>query len=141
MKTELLILEQLKAFLASNLSAHIETREDISIPEIDAGNIEIDYPDPDSMVESTMFYVVPENVNYSPVTYSSEEAQFEITIYILCKKEKRETLIKLIFAYFDALYSCIKSDPSLGAFVDNTNLISQVFYPAVEASKTKVEIS
>jgi hypothetical protein len=138
MKTEMELLQQLAAYMANNLNNHILQSEEFTIEEISAENILVDYPDTDSMKHSTMFYIVPDTETFGALTTCSDLAEMSITVFILCKKDKQENLIKKVFAYFSAFYSCIKEDVSLDSFVDTTNLASMEFYPAVEANKSIV---
>jgi hypothetical protein len=69
---------------------------------------------------------------------SSDLAVMDVTIYLLSKKDKQESLITKVFTYFTALYRCLKADISLNSIVDTTNLITMEFYPAVEANKSIV---
>lgn len=136
MKTELELLQQLKTFLSENLNNYIDNP--LEVPEISASNIEIDYPDTDNMRCPTMFYIVPDVATFENLTMSSDLTNFDITIFILTKKDKQENLIAKIFSYFTAFYQCLKSDISLGSYVDNTNLSTMEFYPAVEGNKSIV---
>lgn len=138
MKDELQVLNQLEKFIADNINTFIDSEEDLE--EITSEHVSVDYPDTDNMKKDTMFFIVPDVENFEELTISSDLADFNVTIYLLSKRDKQENLIKKVFAYFSALYRCLKSDATLSSFVDATNLITMEFYPAVEGSKTIVGI-
>jgi hypothetical protein len=145
MKTELEVLQQLQTFISTNLNTYITNphdldEEDLDIPDITISNVVIDYPDTDNMKCETMFYIVPDIENFNNLTMSSDLAELDATIFILTKKDKQENLISKIFAYFSAFYQCIKADSSINSYVDNTNLSTMEFFPAVEGNKSIVGI-
>jgi hypothetical protein len=139
-KTELQVLNQLELFIAENINTYLEQGEEFLIEEISQDNVKVDYPDTDNMKRDTMFFIVPDTENFDELTINSDLADLNTTLYILCKKDKQENLIKKVFAYFSSLYLCIKSDTTLSSFVDATNLTSMDFYPAVEGNKSVVGI-
>jgi len=143
MKTELQVLKQLETYIPTNLNSYIDNPhnsdpEDLDIVDITSSNVLIDYPDTDKMPCPTMFYIVPDIVNFENLTMSSDVAFFDVTVFLLCKKDKQENLITKIFAYYAALYECIKADISLGGYVDDTDMSTMEFFPAVEGQKTIV---
>lgn len=139
-KDELSVLNQLEKYIAENINTFIESGEDFDLEEITSDHVTVDYPDTDNMKKDTMFFIVPDIENFQELTISSDLADLNVTIYLLSKRDKQENLIKKVFAYFSALYSCLKNDGSLSSFVDATNLVSMEFYPAVEGNKTTVGI-
>ena len=56
------------------------------------------------------------------------------------KGEANATLIKKVFAYFNALFSLLGNNRTLDGFVDGARLVSMDYYPAVTASKNIVAI-
>lgn len=143
MKLENEILESLKKYLIENINNSIDiVNDDVSLrlDTVTKDSINIDYPDTDSMKNSIMFYILPDNEVFSDFTLGGDLAQFNNTIYIIVKKDNQENLIKKVFKYYGALIHCIKSDPSLGSIVDETKMMSMEFYPAVEANKNIVAI-
>lgn len=63
MKTEMKVLERLKETMVSQLNSLIETMDGVLSEDIDAQNVEIDFPDTDNMRKSSMFYIQPDGEN------------------------------------------------------------------------------
>lgn len=145
MKTEIEVLKQLKTFISTELNSYIDNPHDIDPTDVDViditgDNVVLDYPDTDNMKCATMFYIVPDVANFENLTMSSDLTNLDVTVFILTKKDKQENLISKIFAYFSALYKCIKADTSINSYVDNTDIMTMEFFPAVEGNKTIVGV-
>jgi len=134
------VLEKVKSFLVDHINSNVEAIAGLTIDTISADNILIDYPDTDSMKNNVMFYIVPENEDFTYLTLSSDLASMYATIYILVKRDNQQNLIKKAFSYFSAMYQTIREEPSLGGEVDEATFETMEFYPAVEANKSIVGI-
>ncbi len=139
MKNELAILNQLKNVLQSQLNDHLEA----GLPQIDGNSIAIDFPDTDLMPRSTMFYIVPNWADYEALSTESDNSTFNVALFILCKKDRQESLTMKIYGYFNALYSLLRNNIGLDGYVDFTDVNDAEFYPAVEGNRNVqgVEVS
>ena len=142
MKTELQVLNQYKDVIAKQLNNYLHEDEENSgiLDPIDENNVVIDYPDPDNMRKSTMFFIQPETSEISDLTSIADLEEMTITTYIICKRDKSETLIKKVFGYFTSLFALVRDNTTLDGFVDFTKITTMEFYPAVDASKTVAAI-
>ena len=138
MKTELQVLERLKDVISTQLNKYLkEDKENFELLElIDSDNVEIDFPDTDNFRKKTMFWVEPQTEDIEDLTTGSDLAQMQLSIYILCKRDKSENLVKKVFGYFTALFALIKDNQTLDEFVDFTKITTMEFYPAVTADRT-----
>lgn len=141
MITEMQVLEKLREIIGSDLNDHFQAAGNItSLDPISEDNIEIDYPDVDSPRKDSMFYIQPDYENLEPLSVHSDLSTLTATIYILCKGAKQSTLIERNFALFTALYSLLRSDPSLEGFIEASRITDLDYYPAVTASRTMTAI-
>lgn len=140
MKTEMQVLERLKETIASQLNPLIENSDGVLPEDIDAQNVEINFPDTDNMRKNSMFYIQPDGENLEDLSMSSDIATMDSTIFILCKGSACSTLIKKVFGYYSALYSLLRGNQTLDGFVESIRLTNMEYYPAVTASKTMTAI-
>ena len=138
MKTEWQILEQLKEVIGTQLNDYLNADEENYelLEKINKDNIEIDFPDVDNFKKSTMIWIEPLTEDIEDLTTSSDSAQMQISIYILCKKNKSEILIRKVFGYFTALFALLKDNQTLDEFVDFIKISTMEFYPAVTADRS-----
>lgn len=138
MKTEMQVLEHLATLIPDGLKKHLasdNTRDGIS--EL---NVKIDFPDIDNMRKDNMFYLVPEYENIEELTVSSDRAEFEVKVFIISKKGNSEALVKRVFDLYTAFYLFMRSDPTLGGFIDYSRITDMDYYPALTASSTMVAV-
>jgi hypothetical protein len=136
MKTEMQVLDRLKAVIASSLAGRQEIEEGVSVTAFDEGNIEIDFPDVDAMRRSTMCFIQPDYENLEPLGMGSDLATMRATVFILCKGASNAILVKRVFALYNALYLLVRGDPTLGGFIEDARITDMDYYPAVTASAT-----
>ena len=136
MKTEMQVLERLKAVIATDLVGLQEIEEGISIERFDEKNVEIDFPDVDSMRRPTMLYIQPDYENLEPLGMHSDLATLRATVFILCKGAPNAILVRRTFALYSALYLLVRGDPTLGGFIEDARITDMDYYPAVTASAT-----
>lgn len=144
MKTEMQVLEHLKTIISSQLLAHQNPEDENMIDStVDEKNVEIDFPDVDTMRRNTMFFIQPDYENLEPLGMASDLATMRVTVFVLCKGASSVTLVKRVFAYYTAFYILMRSNPTLDGFIDNTHITDMDYYPAVTASKTitAIEVS
>jgi hypothetical protein len=136
MITEMQVLERLKATIARDLVGLQEHEEGIPIEQFDEKNIEIDFPDVDSMRRPTMLYIQPDYGNLEPLGMRSDLATMRATVFLLCKGAPNAILVKRVFALYSALYLLVRGDPTLGGLIDDARVTDMDYYPAVTASAT-----
>lgn len=137
MKTELQVLNKLKDVIATQLNNWLKEDEENSgkLNPITKDNVIIDFPDPDHMPKSTVFYIEPETSDIEDLTSMADLEQMTVTVYIMCKRDKNEVLIQKVFGYFTALFALIRNNMTLDEFVDFTKITTMEFYPYVDATK------
>lgn len=129
MKTEYNVLEQLRDYISEHLCEYYDD-EDYATEF----GVEIDFPNTDNMKYKTMFFIEPESVTLEDLTQVTDLAQMTASVYIFCKRDSQENLIKRVFFYFNSFYKMVRSNDTLDNFVDFTKITSSEFYPAVEAT-------
>ena len=140
MITEMQVLERLKTVIATDMIGLQESEEGISIEHFDDKNIEIDFPDVDSMRRPAMLYIQPDYENLEPLGMQSDLATMRATIFLLCKSAPNAILVKRVFALYGALYLLLRGDPTLGGFIEDARITDMDYYPAVTASTTVTAI-
>ena len=140
MITEMQVLERLKTVIATDLIGLQESEEGISIEQFDDKNIEIDFPDVDSMRRPTMLYIQPDYENLEPLGMHSDLATMRATVFLLCKGAPNAILVKRTFALYGALYLLLRGDPTLGGFIEDARITDMDYYPAVTSSTTVTAI-
>ena len=137
MRTEMQVLEHLKATITEKINSFRDTGDrDVPIPGIGEKNIEIDFPDVDSMRCPTMFFIQPDYQNLEPLGMASDLATMRATIFILCKGASNAILVRRVFAWYTALYILMRADPTLDGFIGDSRITDMDYYPAVTASAT-----
>ncbi len=140
MISEMQVLERLKAVIATSLFALMEPGVEISVKQFDETNVEIDFPDVDSMRRPTMLYIQPDYENLEPLGMNSDLATMRATVFLLCKSAPNAILVKRVFALYSALYLLVRGDPTLGGFIEGSRITDMDYYPAVTASATVTAI-
>jgi len=136
MKTELSVLNRLADVIATQLNNYLKEDEDYSglLDEIDEQNVEVDFPDVDNMPKKNMFYIEPESEEIEDSTTCSDEATMYVTLYILCKRDTNERLVKKVYGYFTALYCLLRANQDLDGYIDFSRVSTVEYYPAVTAT-------
>jgi hypothetical protein len=140
MKTEMQVLEHLKELIATSLVALMEPEAEIAVKQFDEGNVEIDFPDVDSMRRPVMLYIQPDYENLEPLGMGSDLATMRATVFLLCKGAANSILVRRTFALYNALYLLVRGDPTLGGFIEDARITDMDYYPAVTASATVTAI-
>ncbi len=140
MKSEMQVLERLKAVMATSLIALMEGEPEIAVKQFDETNIAIDFPDVDGMRRPTMLYIQPDYENLEVLGMHSDLATLRATVFILCKGAANAILVKRVFALYSALYLLVRDDPTLGGFIEDARITDMDYYPAVTASATVTAI-
>lgn len=136
MKTELSVLNRLKDVIADQLNDWLKEDEEYSelLEEIDDKNVLVDFPDVDNMPKNSMFYIEPNSEDIEDMTTCSDAARLNATIFILCKRDKNEVLVKKVFGYFTALYCLLRNNQDLDEYIDFSKITAVDYYPAVTAT-------
>jgi len=95
----------------------------------------IDFPSVDQMPAGTMIYLQPNYAEYEALATTNDRSVFNISVFLLCKRDQRMNLTLKMYGYFNALFECIRRSMDLGGVVDFTHIDNVEFYPAVEANK------
>lgn len=131
MKNELTILQALCSVIQGQINDHVPD----DLGKLTENNIAMDFPDTDLMSKNTMIYLVPNWAEYEGLSTNSDSSTLNISVFILCKKDKQENLIRKIHGYFNALYSLLRHNLSLDGQVDFTDVDDADFYYAVEGNR------
>jgi hypothetical protein len=140
MKTEMQVLEHLKELIATSLVALMEGEAEIAVKQFDEANVEIDFPDVDSMRRPVMLYIQPDYENLEVLGMGSDLATMRATVFILCKGAANSILVRRTFALYNALYLLVRGDPTLGGFIEDARITDMDYYPAVTAGATVTAI-
>ena len=140
MKTEMQVLERLKAVIATSLVALMEPEGEIAVKQFDEANVEIDFPDADSMRRPVMLSIQPDYENLEPLGMGSDLATMRATVFILCKGAANAILVRRVFALYNALYLLVRGDPTLGGFIEDARITDMDYSPAVTAGATVTAI-
>ena len=136
MKTELSVMNRLADVIGEQLNSFLSEDKDYSglLDEVSLDNVEVDFPDVDNMPQKTMFYIEPESEEIDDATTCSDVATMNVTVYILCKRDTNERLIRKVYGYFTALYCLLRSNQDLDGYIDFSRVAEVNYYPAVTAT-------
>lgn len=140
MKTEMQVLEKLKETMASGIVAFYENEGEPEPQAIDVKSIEIDFPDADGMPRDTMMFIQPDGESIEALSMGSDLATMDAEVCIMCKGAPNAVLIRRVFAWCNALYRLLRTDRTLGGFIDSSAVTGLEYYPAVTASKSMTAI-
>lgn len=135
MITILQITDAVQNVIATELNKHLK-----ELPPITSKNVEVDFPEPDSQTCSTMFFIVPNYAENEELTCNADFSEADFSIFISCKRDKSENLIRKIYGYLTALEQTIWDNQELGGLVDFSDIVSSEFYPATSMDKTMAGI-
>ena len=109
---------------------------DVSVPKITEANIKIDFPDIDALPQQNMIYIVPDYLELQPQTTCSQMCDNNVKIFIFCKRDKHDNLIKRASTYFNAICQVCIRYTSLDGSVNLSQLGSADYYPSVTADNS-----
>lgn len=138
MKTEYQVMEKLQEVLSRGILEHLElkaVRENLG-----ADNFLIDFPDVDNMRKDIMFYIQPEYEDLEDLTVSSDTAAFDVSIYILCRRDTNANLIRKVFDCYQAIYQALRKNDSLDGFIEFSRITDMEYYPSVSSGQTMTAI-
>lgn len=139
MKNTISVLEGVRKFLAENINKYIDNNNPflgVKVPELEDKNVMVDFPDIDSLPFKDTIYIIPDYFEINPQTTCSQLVDNNIKIYIFCKRDKHDNLIRRSSTYFNALCQCVIRDTTLGGTVNLAQLGSCDYYPSVTAENT-----
>lgn len=124
MKTTLDILKQLQNVLIKELG----TKEYAVLQ---------DYPDSDRCIKGTTLFLVPDSGIIEGLTTGSDACQLEVTLYIICRRNKSDTLMQMAFDCFERVYKLLREDPSLEGYIADTMVTDFDYYPSTGIESEK----
>ena len=130
MKNELTVMNSLLSEMQSNLNSYLDSE----LEPLSSESMMIEFPDVDQMPKSTMIYIQPDYAEYEALATTNDQASFRMSVFVLCKRDKRENLTTKFFGYFNGVYALLRSNISLSGAVDFTDIVDVNFYPAVEGN-------
>ena len=123
----------------TGLSDTIKNTVNDYLPEDFSGITEkqvlIDFPSVDQMPAGVMVYIQPNYAEYETLATTNDRSIFNVSVFLLCKRDQKRNLTLKMYGYFNALFECIRRSMSLGGVVDFTHIDNVEFYPAVEANR------
>ena len=125
------VIEALQTTIVSGINTYLDS----SLAEISDKQVLIDFPSVDQMPYGTMVYLQPNYAEYEALATTNDRSVFNISVFLLCKRDQRTNLTLKMYGYFNALFECIRRSMDLGGVVDFTHIDNVEFYPAVEANK------
>lgn len=96
-----------------------------------------DYPDSDRCIKETTLFLVPDSGLIEGLTTSSDECSLDVTLYIICRRKKSDTLMQKVFDCFERVYKLLRGDPSLDGYVVNTMITDFDYYPSTGIESEK----
>lgn len=136
MINELVITKKLREVISTELNNYLGPAEESDVlSSIGEKNVVIDFPAPDQMPMNVMFYIQPNYADFETLSVESDSSVFNVSVFILCKRDKQENLTLKIYGYFNALYRLLRNDLSLSGTVDFSEVTDVQFYPAIEANR------
>lgn len=138
MKNTIQVLDGVRECFANHINDYIDSNNpfDIKVPEMKNEYIKVDFPDIDSLPYQNTIYIIPDYIELSPQTTCTQMVDNNIKIYIFCKRDKHDNLIKRASTYFNALCQVCIRYTSLDGAVNLCQLESCDFYPSVTADNT-----
>lgn len=136
MITPLDIADTIQEFFIIELPAWIDEFDSPELPleELDDEQIIVAWPDTDRYQSPAMIFLQPGQDDISPLTLGTEQHSLVCDIYIVCRKDTPENIMRKAFRYYAALKSALYADRSLGGFCDEALFSAVDFFPNVEAN-------
>ncbi len=123
MRNELTILNALKRTIVDGLEG------------ADDSNVIIDFPDIDKMPKTFTIFLQPNWSDYENLSTSSDSSTFDVSVFLICKKDTRSNLTIKVYEKFNALYLLLRQNTTLNGEADFTQITDADFYPAVEGNQ------
>lgn len=138
MKNTIEVFERVKQFIQDHINEYLDENNPyaVKVPKLTKDNFAIDFPDIDKMPQQNMIYIVPDYMNLSPQTTCTTLMDNNIKLYIMCKRDAHDNLIKRASTYFNALCQVCIRNTTLGGAVNLCELGSADYYPSVSAVNT-----
>lgn len=121
--------------LASTILEHVNDYLPAEFSGITEKQVLIDFPSVDQMPSGTMIYVQPNYAEYEALATTNDRTAFNVSVFLLCKRDQQRNLTLKMYGYFNALFECIRRHQELGGVADFTHIDNVEFYPAVEANR------
>ena len=131
MINELNVIDSLRETILKNLNGYLP--EDFS--GLTEKQVIIDFPSVDQMPAGTMIYLQPNYADYEALATTNDRTIFNVSVFLLCKRDQKRNLTLKMYGYFNALFECIRRNQDLGGVVDFSHIDNVEFYPAVEANR------
>jgi len=129
-KTDLDVMNKLRDVIANQLNSCLEE----GVDEIKDKGVIIDFPDTDQMPDKNCIYIQPNDASIEDLTTGSDYQTSSFSLFIVCKRDKKENITKKIFKYFEGLYALLRGNMTLDSYVDFTSITGYTYYPMLEAS-------
>ena len=139
MTSELDIIKGLHDILVRDINSYTSN----AVEGMDDKSIVCDFPDIDNMRKPTMIYLQPNYSDYEPLTYSSDQTAYTMSIFIVAKKASSQVLQEKVFALYDAVYRLLKTNNTLDSIVAWVGVQTMDYYPALtaDAGTKGIEVS
>ena len=131
MINELNVIDSLRETILKDLNGYLP--EDFS--GLTEKQVIIDFPSVDQMPAGTMIYLQPNYADYEALATTNDRTIFNVSVFLLCKRDQKRNLTLKMYGYFNALFECIRRNQDLGGVVDFSHIDNVEFYPAVEANR------
>lgn len=138
MKNQIEVLEGVRQFIADNINTYLNQNNpfNIVVPELSDKQIIVDFPDIDSLPFANTIYIIPDYMELNPQTVCTNIVNNNVKVFIFCKRDKHDNLIRRSSTYFNALAQVCIRHTTLGGAVNLCELGSADFYPSVTADNT-----
>ena len=138
MKNTLAVYDGVRDCLLRHINDYLNQNcpYDIIVPAIEDRNIQVDFPDLDKIPQNNMIYIIPDYFEITPQTVCTNLVTSAIKVYIFCKRDNHDNLIKRASTYFNAVCQTIMRYPTMDGAVNYAEMTSADYYPAVTASNT-----
>lgn len=129
MTTELEILQGLSKVLERDLNDYL------SIVKMDKNNIDVAFPDIDNMRKPVMIFLQPNYSDYDALTYTSDQSNFTLSLFIVAKRDKPSVLQDKVFDVYDGVYRLLKKNNTLDSLVGYVVVQSMDYYPQLTGTE------
>lgn len=138
MKNTIEIYEKTRECFVNHINDYLNQNcpFDVTVPALEDKNIVIDFPDLDKIPHQNMIYIIPDYFEITPQTVCTNLVNSMIKVYIFCKRDSHDNLIKRASTYFNALCQTVMKHPTLDGAVNLCEMTSADYYPSVTASST-----
>ena len=139
MKQTIEVLEGVRKFLSEHVNDYIDNNNpflDVKVPALKDKEIMVDYPDIDSLPSSNTVYIIPDYMEVNPQTTCSYLMNNSIKVFLFCKRDKHDNLIRRASTYANAIMQVFIRYTNLGGAVNLCEIQSADFYPSVTADNS-----